>query len=226
VGERRGLIEAAQGGTLFLDEVTEMSAAMQVKLLRVLQEREVLRLGGTVPIKVDVRFLAATNRDPQEAVKAGVFRQDLYFRLNVVDLRIPPLARRPGDIPMLALHFLRKYATLMGKEVTEIEPRALDLLLAHDFPGNVRELENLVERGVAVAAGSRIEAAHLPEELRGTGAPGFRRDGGEILTLAELERNYIRWVLAETGGNQQLAAQHLGIDRVTLWRKLKRYELG
>ncbi len=224
-GEKRGLIEAAAGGTLFLDEVTEMSPAMQVKLLRVLQEREVLRLGGTEPIKVDVRFVAATNRDVHEAVKSGAFRQDLFFRLNVVALRIPALAQRKGDIPLLCMHFLKRFAGLMGKEVSEIAPEVLDLLMNYEFPGNVRELENVIERGVAVCAGSRIELAHMPEELRQFPVQSFRRRNGGLLTLEEMERNYIRWVLDEAGGNQQLAAQHLGIDRVTLWRKLKRYEL-
>ncbi|MFZ5464109.1 MAG: sigma-54-dependent transcriptional regulator [Pseudomonadota bacterium] len=224
-GEKRGLIEAAASGTLFLDEVTEMSPAMQVKLLRVLQEREVLRLGGTEPIKVDVRFVAATNRDVQEAVKSGAFRQDLFFRLNVVALRIPALAQRKGDIPLLCMHFLKRFAGLMGKDVGEIAPEVLDLLMNYEFPGNVRELENVIERGVAVCTGGRIELAHMPEELRQFPVQSFRRRNGGLLTLEEMERNYIRWVLGEAGGNQQLAAQHLGIDRVTLWRKLKRYEL-
>jgi DNA-binding NtrC family response regulator len=222
LADRRGLIESAAGGTLFLDEITEMTPAMQVKLLRVLQEREVLRVGATTPVAVDVRVVAATNRDLQEAVKAGAFRQDLYFRLNVVALELPPLRRRRGDIPLLCAHFLRKYAALMGKEVGAIAPEALDLLMNLDLPGNVRELENLIERGVAVTASHRIEAAALPQELRAAPAP-HAVGGDTVLTLEEMERNYIRWVLDTAGGNQQLAAQRLGIDRVTLWRKLKRY---
>ena len=224
-GQKTGLVEAAQGGTLFLDEVTEMTPAMQVKLLRLLQEREFLRLGASAPVPADVRFVAATNRDPQQAVKDGVFRQDLYFRLNVVTLKLPALAARKADIPLLCASFLHRYSALMGKEVEAVAPEALDLLMAYDFPGNVRELENLIERGVAVAASDRIEAAHLPEEVRGAGAPAPRGRDGTILTLEEMERNYIRWVLDELGGNQQAAAQRLGIDRVTLWRKLKRYAL-
>ncbi len=222
VADRRGLIESAAGGTLFLDEITEMTPAMQVKLLRVLQEREVLRVGATSPVAVDVRVVAATNRDLQEAVKSGAFRQDLYFRLNVVALELPPLRRRRGDIPLLSAHFLRKYAALMGKEVTAVAPEALDLLMNLDLPGNVRELENLIERGVAVTSSNRIEAAALPQELRAPPAP-HAIEGDTVLTLEEMERNYIRWVLDTAGGNQQLAAQRLGIDRVTLWRKLKRY---
>jgi len=224
-GQKTGLVEAAQGGTLFLDEVTEMTPAMQVKLLRLLQEREFLRLGASAPVPADVRFVAATNRDPQQAVKDGVFRQDLYFRLNVVTLKLPALAARKADIPLLCASFLHRYSALMGKEVEAVAPEALDLLMAYDFPGNVRELENLIERGVAVATSGRIEAAHLPEEVRGAGAPAPRGRDGTILTLEEMERNYIRWVLDELGGNQQAAAQRLGIDRVTLWRKLKRYAL-
>jgi DNA-binding NtrC family response regulator len=224
-GQKTGLVEAAQGGTLFLDEVTEMTPAMQVKLLRLLQEREFLRLGASAPVPADVRFVAATNRDPQQAVRDGVFRQDLYFRLNVVTLKLPALAARKADIPLLCASFLHRYSALMGKEVEAVAPEALDLLMAYDFPGNVRELENLIERGVAVATSGRIEAAHLPEEVRGAGAPAPRGRDGTILTLEEMERNYIRWVLDELGGNQQAAAQRLGIDRVTLWRKLKRYAL-
>jgi DNA-binding NtrC family response regulator len=224
-GQKTGLVEAAQGGTLFLDEVTEMTPAMQVKLLRLLQEREFLRLGASAPVPADVRFVAATNRDPQQAVKDGVFRQDLYFRLNVVTLKLPALAARKADIPLLCASFLHRYSALMGKEVEAVAAEALDLLMAYDFPGNVRELENLIERGVAVATSGRIEAAHLPEEVRGAGAPAQRGRDGTILTLEEMERNYIRWVLDELGGNQQAAAQRLGIDRVTLWRKLKRYAL-
>ncbi|MFA7096375.1 MAG: sigma-54 dependent transcriptional regulator [Gammaproteobacteria bacterium] len=223
--DKKGLIEATSGGTLFLDEITEMSPAMQVKLLRVIQEQEVLRLGGTVPIKVDVRFIAATNRDIQEAVRKGEFRQDLYFRLNVVTLHIPPLAERKDDIPLLSHHFLRKFATLMRKDVTEIAPAVMEILENYDYPGNVRELENIIERGVAIATGTSIEMAHLPDDLREFSVRTFRKKNGRIPSLQEQERDYIRWVLSETNGNQTLAAQLLGIDRVSLWRKLKRYEM-
>jgi DNA-binding NtrC family response regulator len=222
LADRRGLIESAEGGTLFLDEITEMTPAMQVKLLRVLQEREVVRVGATAPVPVDVRVVAATNRELEDAVKEGAFRQDLYFRLNVVALELPPLRRRRGDIPLLCAHFLRKYAALMGKDVTAIAPDALDVLMSLELPGNVRELENLIERGVAVAGGSRIDAAALPQSLRAA-PPLPHVEGDTVLTLEEMERNYIRWVLETAGGNQQLASQRLGIDRVTLWRKLKRY---
>jgi len=222
--DKAGLIETAGGGSLFLDEITEMSPAMQVRLLRVIQEREVLRVGGTRAIPVDVRFVAATNRDLQVAVKEGAFRRDLYFRLNVVNLHLPPLAARRGDVPLLAYYFLKKHATLMGRESAEISPEALGLLEAYSFPGNVRELENIIERAVAIGAGPVVRDADLPEDLRSLTIRVFRRRDGRIPTLEEQERDYIRWVLAETSGNQTAAAQALGIDRVSLWRKLKRFE--
>ena len=225
-GEKKGLLAAANGGTLFLDEVTEMPPAMQVKVLRVIQEREVLPLGATTPIRVDVRFVAATNRDVPDMVKRGEFRQDLWFRLNVVNLQIPPLSRRREDIPLLAYHFLKKCAARMDKRVSEIAPQMMDILKAYDFPGNVRELENIIERGVAIATGETIEAASLPDDLRELATRTFRRKDGRLPSLEEQERDYIRWVLQEAGGNQTLAAQILGIDRVSLWRKLKRYEVA
>jgi DNA-binding NtrC family response regulator len=222
---KKGLIESAEGGTLFLDEITEMSSAMQVKLLRVIQEREVLRLGGTSPVKADARYIAATNRDMQEVTRDGTFRQDLFFRLNVVNLHIPPLCERSGDVALLSYFFLKKFAVLMKKEVTEISPEAMAILESHDFPGNVRELENIIERGVAINTGHVIEAAHLPDNLRELSVRAFRKKEGRISSLEEQERAYIRWVLNEVGGNQTLAAQMLGINRVSLWRKLKAYEI-
>lgn len=221
--DKKGLLEAASGGTLFLDEITEMSPAMQVKLLRVIQEKEVQPLGATTPVRIDVRFIAATNRDVQEMVKQGGFRQDLYFRLNVVNLHIPALSARKEDVPLLAHHFLAKHAATMGKHVTELASDALDLLRAYDFPGNVRELENIIERGVALTTGSSIAPVHLPDDLRELSIRTFRKKSGRIPTLEEQEQDYINWVLQESGGNQTLAAQTLGVDRVSLWRKLKRY---
>jgi DNA-binding NtrC family response regulator len=223
--DKQGLLAAADGGTLFLDEVTEMSPAMQVKLLRVIQEREVLPLGATATLKVDVRFVAATNRNLQEMMKSGEFRQDLWFRLNVVNLHIPPLSHRREDVPLLAYHFLGKCAARMNKPVREISAEAMSILKAYDFPGNVRELENIIERGVAIATGSTIETAYLPDTLRELSTRSFRKKEGRLPSLEEQERDYIRWVLQEAGNNQTLAAQILGIDRVSLWRKLKRYEL-
>jgi DNA-binding NtrC family response regulator len=222
---KKGLIEMASGGTLFLDEITEMPGSMQVKLLRVIQEREVLRVGGTEPFKVDVRLVAATNRNIQDAIREGTFRQDLYFRLNVVSLRIPPLSERRDDIPLLCYYFLKKYAVTMKKNVNEISRDVISLLMNYDFPGNVRELENIIERGVALSTGVSIELAHLPDDLRELNIKTFRKKEGKIPSLEEQETAYIKWVLSEAGGNKTLAAQILGIDRVSLWRKLKKYGL-
>jgi DNA-binding NtrC family response regulator len=218
---KKGLIEVSSGGTLFLDEVTEMAPSMQVKLLRVLQEKEVLRVGGTRPVKCDVRVLAATNRDVAEAVRNGSFREDLYFRLNVVNLQIPPLSQRKGDIPLLSQHFLRKYASRMKKPVTRISDDVLTLLLDYPFPGNVRELENLIERGTAMTQGDTIEMAHLPETLQRARGRGLKMIEGRLPTLEEQEHTYINLVLDEVKGNQTVAAQILGINRASLWRKLK-----
>ena len=222
---RPGLIESADGGTLFLDEVTEMSLGMQVKLLRVIQEREVLRLGATRPLRVDLRYLAATNRDLAEAVASGRFRQDLYYRLNVMHLRLPLLAERRGDIPLLAYRFLKKAAVAMGRRVSEISPQAMALLLDYGFPGNVRELANLMERGVALATGDTLGPEHLPDDLRELRVQTYRQEPGALLTLEAQEADYIQWVLTQTGGNRTRAAEILGIDRVSLWRRLKRYGL-
>jgi len=174
---------------------------------------------------VDVRFIAATNRDLQDAMKSGNFRQDLYFRLNVVSLHIPPLAERKDDIPLLSYYFLKKYSALMNKEVTEISQEVIDLIMNYDFPGNVRELENIIERGIALSNGKTIEVAHLPEDLRELNIRTFRKREGKMPSLEEQELSYIQWVLREVGGNKTLAAQILGIDRVSLWRKLKKYGL-
>ncbi len=219
-----GLIEAASGGTLFLDEITEMSAAMQVKLLRVLQEGELYRLGGSAPVKVDVRYLAATNRDLPEAVASGRFRNDRYYRLNVVNLYMPPLSERPGDVPLIAHYFLKRYAKLMEKSVEEITPAAMDLLRSYGFPGNVRELSNLIERGVALATGTSLDVEQLPEDISQLNVHAYRSKRGQMPTLEQQEVAYIRWVLDQTRGNRTRAAEILGIDRVSLWRKIKKYE--
>ncbi len=223
--EKKGLVEMADGGTLFLDEIAEMPLPMQVKLLRVIQEKELIRLGGVQPIKVDVRFVCATNRDLQEEVKRGQFRQDLYFRINVINIEIPPLSARKEDIPLLSLHFLNKYSNLMGKDVTEIGEEAMQTLMLYDFPGNVRELENIIERGVALTRGRSIEKIHLPDDLRGAALQTFRKKEGKYPSLEEMERSYIQWVLKEVGENKTEAAKYLGIDRVSLWRKLKKLGL-
>ncbi|MDD4880001.1 MAG: sigma-54 dependent transcriptional regulator [Gallionellaceae bacterium] len=221
-GDKHGLIEAAGGGTLFLDEVTEMSPGMQVKLLRVIQERELMRVGGTKTVRIDVRFIAATNRAVPQVVASGQFRQDLFYRLNVVNFDLPPLRARRDDVPPLADFFLSRAAAYMRKEVRAITRAAMDCLAGHDYPGNVRELLNLVERGVAVTTGSELGLEHLPAELsRHQADTGHARKDGRVATLEEHEGAYIRWVLGEAGGNQSLAAKWLGINRVSLWRKLK-----
>ncbi|MBA2849585.1 sigma-54-dependent Fis family transcriptional regulator [Thermosulfuriphilus ammonigenes] len=222
---KKGLVDMANGGTLFLDEIAEMSPSMQVKLLRLIQEHEFYRVGGTEPIRVDIRFIAATNQDLKKAVERGDFRLDLYYRLNVVNMHLPPLAERKGDIPLLARFFLEKHAARMGKKVTSISQEVIAILKNYDFPGNVRELENIIERGVALATGETIDSSCLPEEIRQLDIKAFRKKDGRYPTLEEQEIAYIRWILKETGGNKTLAAQILGIDRVSLWRKLKKYGL-
>jgi len=184
----------------------------------------VLRLGGTRPVKCDVRVVAATNRDVLESVRNGSFREDLYFRLNVVNLDLPPLARRPDDIPLLARHFVQKYAARMNKPVLRIAPEVLTVLMGYRFSGNVRELENLVERGTAIAQGDTIELAHLPDNLRTAEAMRRVQATGRLPTLEEQEQRYIHRVLDEVNGNQTLAAQILGINRASLWRKLKAWK--
>lgn len=220
---RIGLIEAANGGTLFLDEIAEMSLGMQVKLLRVIQEREVQRLGSNQAIPVDIRLIAATHRDLHSAVAAGRFRQDLYYRLDVVGLQLPPLAERRDDIPLLAFYFLRKHAMRMDRHVEDIDTDAMATLLDYDFPGNVRELENIIERGVALAQGDHLTSENLPKSLVEHAVHVVREDGGRLPTLMEREEDYIRYVLEKCDQNRTKAAKILGIDRVSLWRKLKKY---
>ena len=218
-----GLFEAADGGTLFLDEVTEMPLLMQVKLLRVLQEHELMRVGSTEPVNINVRVVAASNRDLKDAVDKGLMRDDLYFRLNVVTLSLPPLRERREDIPLLAYYMLRKYSTIIGHDVKEITPEALQRLVEYDFPGNIRELSNFIERGVALSSGPELGIEHLPHSL---GALTVRVFTPEIATLPttleEQETEHIISVLKMADGNRTKAAKMLGIDRVSLWRKLKK----
>lgn len=221
---KTGLIEAAEGGTLFLDEVTEMSPLIQVKLLRFLQEREYLRVGGVQPRKADIRIVAATNREPELEVAAGRLRQDLYFRLNVVGIRMPPLREHKEDLPILISHFMERFAARMGKAPPRLTPEVLDCLLAHDFPGNIRELENVIERAMALSGGAQIDVGVLPDSLRAGGnrvLPGVAAES--LPTLARLEKEHILKVLSRCDGNRAQAAKVLGIDRVSLWRKLRGY---
>jgi two-component system response regulator AtoC len=225
VGAKRGLFEMANGGTMFLDEIGDMGPKMQAQLLRTLQDGEVRPVGGSESMRVDVRLVCATNKDLDEEVKAGRFREDLYFRINVVTVRLPPLRERREDIPMLVAHFLAKLARRERRDQAALSPEALRLLTAYAWPGNVRELENAVDRAVAVAKGNVILPSDLPPEVGGA-ATATVGDGGGIIedrpTLAELEQRYIALVLHESGGNKKKAAERLGIDRRTLYRALAR----
>ncbi len=222
-GVKRGLLEAAHGGTIFLDEIGDMPLSMQVKMLRVLQERTMMRVGGTEEIPVNVRVIAATNKNLKQEVDAGTFRQDFYYRLNVITLFVPRLAERKDDILLLSLHFLNRIARNQGKQIESISDEAMGILLSYEYPGNVRELENIMERAVTLARGPAIEPRHLPVDLQqlSVRVRGPRR---EFLTLDENEREYILWVLRQVNDNKTRAAEILGIDRVSLWRKIKKYE--
>jgi DNA-binding NtrC family response regulator len=221
-----GLFEAANKGTVFLDEIGDMPSSMQAKLLRVIQEKVVTRVGGTEPLPVDVRLVAAINRDLQALVDQGGFRADLYYRLNVVRLKLPALREHAEDIPLLAHHFLEKHAQKQNKSIEEISARAMEALMAYSYPGNVRELENLIERAVTLRSGGRLETADLPVEVRGEDAVEEEEPTQKALpTLEEKECKYIKLVLKHTKGNKTQAARILGIDRVSLWRKIKKYQI-
>jgi DNA-binding NtrC family response regulator len=224
-GIKRGLLEVASGGTVLLDEIGDMPASMQVKLLRVLQEKRLMRVGGTEEIPVDIRVLAATNKDLRYEVERGTFRQDLYYRLNVIALQVPTLAERRDDIPLLCRHFLRKFSQAQGKSIDTISSEVLSILLEYEFPGNIRELENIMERSVALAEGNSIETRHLPLDLQQLTVRFQCSRPRSLLTLEEHEREYIGWVLEQVKDNKTKAAEILGIDRVSLWRKLRRYQM-
>jgi transcriptional regulator with PAS, ATPase and Fis domain len=220
VSNKRGLFEEADGGTIFLDEISEMSPALQVKLLRFLQDGEIKRVGSNAVLKLDVRVLAATNRHLQTLVQDGKFRSDLYYRLNVIAIKLPPLRERPEDIEILAEHFARKFASRMRKTIAAIPPQVLQRLRQYAWPGNVRELENVMERAVALTGNTTLEVADLPAHLReAAGATG----SAARLPLREIERQYILDVVNACHDNYDEAAKVLGIGRTTLWRKLKNY---
>lgn len=223
VRDKDGLLVAAKGGTFFLDEIGEMPPSLQVKLLRALQEREVIPVGATEAVPVDVRIIAATNRELEEEIRRGQFRSDLYYRLNVIALHLPPLRERKDDIPLLANHFLARMAERLGRDEITLSDDALAVLGRYDWPGNVRELENALERAAVLSKGM-IGPAALPERVREAPAPALV---GERLppnpTLDIIEQAYIQWVLAAEGGNKSRAAEVLGIDPSTLYRKLSRY---
>ena len=220
-----GRFEQAAGGTLFLDEIVDMSLALQAKILRAVQEREIERVGGGETIPVEVRLIAATNRDLKEAIAQGRFREDLYYRLAVVTIRLPKLAERGDDLVLLTAYFVRHFAERYGKRIGAISDRALDLLRNHAWVGNVRELRNVIERAVIVASGETLQVEHLPDELRGEEAALPDRPRGALLTLAELEARHIARILAHTNGQIGAAAEILGIHRNTLTRKMKEYGL-
>jgi two-component system response regulator HydG len=225
VRDKEGLFTAARGGTFFLDEIAEIAPSTQVKLLRVLQEREVLPVGGTEPIPVDVRVIAATNRDLDEEMRNGRFRSDLYYRLNVIALHLPPLRDRPDDIPLLAEGCLERLAGDRGQAPRRLSQAALEVLLAYDWPGNVRELENVLEHAALVSTGEEIPAEALPDRARSRrAAPLVSERAHANPTLGTVERAYILWVLQAEGGNKTRAAEVLGIDPSTLYRKLSRYD--
>jgi len=218
---RAGFFQIADGGTIFLDEISETTTAMQVKLLRVLQEKEVNMIGESRTRKVDVRIIAATNKDLQGLVKKGVFREDLFFRLNVIMIPIPPLRERGNDILLLTRYFASKYADEFGKPVMEFSDKAIKTLCSYHWPGNVRELENVIQRLIVMNEGEQIDVADLPSLMHfsALSGAGFNR------TLAEIQAEYIRNVLQNVKGNKTRAAEVLGIDRKTLREKLKKYKI-
>lgn len=221
-GTKIGLLEAAHMGTVFLDEISAMPTSMQVKLLRFIQERTLLRVGGVKPIQVDARIIAASNQDLAEAVTNKTFREDLFYRLNVVCITLPPLRDRKEDIPLFVRHFLDKYTQAFSKEVKGLSPNTMEVLLNYPFPGNVRELENLIERAVALTDESIISPHDLPPDLQRLAINGQNA----WPSLEKKEREYIRQVLIKTNHKKGLAAQILKIPRTTLWRKIKRLGLS
>lgn len=218
---KRGLLEIADGGTLFLDEIGDLPLSLQAKLLRAMQEKEIRPVGSTERIRIDVRVVAATNQDLEAATRKGTFRQDLYFRLNVVEVRLPPLRERKSDIPLLVNHFMEKFAGPQG-QVHTISEDAMRRLIAYDWPGNVRELENTIERAAALSSDPILHAEDLVSSIQQ--APAQRLPGNsELLPLGEIERRAIFQALRETGGDKLIAARLLGIGKSTLYRKLKQY---
>ena len=222
---RAGLLETASGGTLLLDEIGDMPLSMQVKLLRAIQEQELIRVGGNRPIPIDVRVISATNQDLKKAVSAGLFRQDLYYRLNVVTIDIPPLRNRRADIPLLANFFLRRFAKRFNREIKGFSEETLALIQSYYFPGNVRELENIIEHAVAIARDDIINVKDLPSDFSKIGVFSFDQTNAEVMPLREMERKYIEWVLSRVDRNKTQAAKLLGIDRSSLWRHLKNSEI-
>lgn len=226
VKDKDGLFKVADNGTFFLDEVGNTSLAIQVKLLRVLEEKKITPVGHTQPIEVDVRLIAATNADLEEDVKAGRFRPDLFYRLNVIPITIPPLRERAEDIPLLIEHFIDRFCQKAGRPAKEIAPDALELLRGYHWPGNVRELENTIERAILLSRAPRLERADFPERLAKSEPAGVVQQAQPSNpTLESIEKAYIHYVLTQTDGKKAEAARILGIDSSTLYRKLDRYNL-
>jgi DNA-binding NtrC family response regulator len=224
IGDSEGLFCAANGGTMFLDEVMEMSPELQVKLMRVLQERTIRRLGDTHEIPIDVRVIAATNKPVRESLDSGAVRKDLYYRLSVITIHIPPLRERAEDVPLLVEHFFRKHEKGYNKTVTSIEPAAMDALIKYSWPGNVRELENLVEMLLAYSKSAVVHLSDLPERILESSSPASTDAlGDHVYTLKEAERQLIINAIAKSKGNKSLAAHMLGISRKSLYKKLLDY---
>lgn len=227
VATKPGRFELAEGGTLFLDEIGDTSLNMQSKLLRVLQEKEFERVGGRQTIKVDVRILAATNKDLKKEVAAKRFREDLFYRLHVVPLFLPPLRERKEDLPALIYQFVKEHNLQFHKNFQTVAPEALAALHRYDWPGNIRELRNVIEKAVLLGEGTSLQLQHLPEEIRGSAGLTVSHDtNGEAATIDALEKEHIYQILCETAWNQSKAAERLGIHRNTLREKIKRYGLG
>ncbi len=218
-----GLIESADGGTLFLDEIGEMPPSMQVRLLHVIQEKQILRVGGNTPVNLDIRLIAASNKDIKKATGDGSFREDLFYRLNVVTLRLPRLYERKDDISMLISYFIEKYSQPFEKKIRRISSHALEILMHYNFPGNVRELENIIQRSVALAESEVIRIGDLPPDLQKLEFNTLEGEG--LLALEEMEKLHIAKVLDKTDYNKSLSSKILDLPRTTLWRKMKKYGL-
>jgi len=222
--DKPGRFALAEGGTLFLDEVAELSTALQVKLLRVLQQKEYEPLGATQPLKAHVRIIAATNKDLAQQLARGLFREDLYYRLNVVKIELPPLSKHREDIPLLIDHFIAQFNLKKGKKITAVSPKVMEMMMRYDFPGNIRELENLIEHAFVLCHGAQVEVEHLPVDF-------VKRLGGEKVTtpqvniLKDAEAKVIVEALRKHGGNRANVAAELGIDKSTLWRKMKKFKI-
>jgi DNA-binding NtrC family response regulator len=227
VSDHDGVFRAAEGGTLFLDEVSEIPLSLQAKFLRAIQEREVTPLGSSLPVTVDVRLIAATNRDLEGEMRAGRFRADLFYRLNVVHIEVPALRARPNDIPALVEHFVQRFSLQYGVAAKRVAPEALERLVVYGWPGNVRELQNAIERAFALSSADTIELEHLPAPIVGRARTDpVLLEPGELPTLEEAERRLVSAALRKSGGNKNEAARLLGIDRQRLYRKIEKYDLG